>query len=34
VPEAITIDQSGSNTAAIQHHNQVHKTAINMAYQQ
>ena len=26
--EKITIDQSGSNTAAIKHYNQVHKTAI------
>jgi transposase-like protein len=28
VPETITVDQSGSNTAAIHHYNQVHKTAI------
>jgi putative transposase len=28
LPEKITIDQSGSNTAAIHHYNQVHKTAI------
>lgn len=28
LPEQITIDQSGSNTAALQHHNKVHKTAI------
>jgi putative transposase len=27
-PEKITIDQSGSNTAAITHYNQTHKTAI------
>ena len=30
LPEKITIDQSGSNTAAIHHYNQVHKTAIVM----
>jgi transposase-like protein len=30
VPETITVDQSGSNTAAIHHHNQVHKTAIGI----
>jgi putative transposase len=28
LPEKITIDKSGSNTAAIKHYNQVHKTAI------
>ncbi len=28
LPEKITIDQSGSNTAAIHHYNQVHQTAI------
>src|SRR5215470_12761315 len=28
LPEKITIDKSGTNTAAIQHYNQVHKTAI------
>jgi transposase-like protein len=28
LPEKITIDQSGSNTAAIHHYNQVYKTAI------
>src|SRR5215203_4629015 len=28
LPEKITIDQSGSNTAAITHYNQVHQTAI------
>src|SRR5215510_4155050 len=28
LPEKITIDQSGSNTAAIEHYNQIHKTAI------
>jgi putative transposase len=28
LPEKITIDQSGSNTAAIHHYNKVHKTAI------
>ena len=28
LPEKITIDKSGSNTAAIQHYNQTHKTAI------
>jgi transposase-like protein len=28
LPEQITIDQSGSNTAASKHYNQVHKTAI------
>ena len=27
-PEKITIDQRGSNTAAIQHYNKTHKTAI------
>jgi transposase-like protein len=28
LPEKITIDQSGSNTAAIQHYNRTHKTSI------
>ena len=28
LPEKITIDQSGSNTAAIKHYNKLHKTAI------
>lgn len=28
LPEKITIDQSGSNTAAIKHYNKIHKTAI------
>ena len=28
LPEKITIDKSGSNTAAITHYNQTHKTAI------
>ena len=28
LPEKITIDQSGSNTAAINHYNKTHKTAI------
>jgi len=28
LPEKITIDQSGSNTAAITHYNKIHKTAI------
>jgi putative transposase len=28
LPEKITIDKSGSNTAAIHHYNKVHKTAI------
>ena len=28
LPEKITIDKSGSNTAAIKHYNKVHKTAI------
>jgi len=28
LPEKITIDQSGSNTAAIKHYNRTHKTAI------
>ena len=28
LPEKITIDQSGSNTAAILHYNKIHKTAI------
>ena len=30
VPEKITIDKSGSNTAAIKHYNKTHKTAIIM----
>jgi len=28
LPEKITIDQSGANTAAIKHYNRTHKTAI------
>ena len=32
LPEKITIDQSGSNTAAIKHYNQTHKTAIVIRY--
>jgi putative transposase len=28
IPEKITIDQSGSNTAAITHYNKIHKTSI------
>jgi putative transposase len=28
LPEKITIDKSGSNTAAIKHYNQIHKTAM------
>ena len=28
LPEKITIDQSGSNTAALKHYNKIHKTAI------
>jgi putative transposase len=28
LPEKITIDQSGNNTAAINHYNKTHKTAI------
>jgi putative transposase len=28
LPEKITIDQSGSNTAAITHYNKIHKTSI------
>jgi len=32
LPEKITIDQSGSNTAAITHYNQTHKTAIIMRH--
>ena len=32
LPEKITIDKSGSNTAAIHHYNQVHKTAILMRH--
>ena len=28
LPEKITIDQSGNNTAAIKHYNKIHKTAI------
>ena len=28
LPEKITIDKSGSNTAAIMHYNKIHKTAI------
>ena len=30
LPEKLTIDKSGSNTAAIQHYNKTHKTAIIM----
>ncbi len=30
LPEKITIDKSGSNTAAIKHYNKTHKTAIIM----
>src|SRR5262249_32238266 len=30
VPETIKIDQRGNNTAAIHHHNKVHKTAIEI----
>jgi putative transposase len=30
VPEKITIDQSGSNTAAIKHYNRTHKTGITI----
>jgi putative transposase len=32
LPEKITIDQSGSNTAAITHYNKTHKTAIVMRH--
>ena len=32
LPEKITIDKSGSNTAAITHYNQTHKTAIIMRH--
>jgi transposase-like protein len=32
LPEKITIDQSGSNTAAIERYNRVHKTAIALRY--
>jgi len=32
LPEKITIDQSGSNTAAIRHYNKTHKTAIVMRH--
>ena len=32
LPEKITIDQSGSNTAAIRHYNKLHKTAIVMRH--
>src|SRR4029453_7079711 len=32
LPEKITIDQSGSNTAAITHYNQTHKPAIVMRH--
>ena len=28
LPEKITIDKSGSNTAAIKHYNELHKTAL------
>ncbi len=32
VPEKITIDKSGRNTAAIPHHNKTHKTALVMRH--
>jgi transposase-like protein len=32
LPEKITIDQSGSNTAAINHYNKIHKTAITIRH--
>jgi putative transposase len=32
LPEKITIDQSGSNTAAITHYNKTHQTAIIMRH--
>jgi transposase-like protein len=32
LPEKITIDQSGSNTAAITHYNKTHKTIIIMRH--
>ena len=32
LPEKITIDKSGSNTAAIRHYNKLHKTAIIMRH--
>ena len=32
LPEKITIDQSGSNTAAINHYNKMHKTAITIRH--
>jgi transposase-like protein len=32
LPEKITIDKSGSNTAAIRHYNKLHKTAIVMRH--
>ena len=32
VPEKITIDQSGSNTAAVKHYNRVHKTTITIRH--
>jgi len=32
LPEKVTIDQSGSNTAAIMHYNKTHKTAIVMRH--
>src|SRR5262245_61791366 len=32
LPEKITLDQSGSNTAAINHYNQTHKTAIGIRH--
>ena len=34
LPEKITIDKSGSNTAAIRHYNKLHKTAIIMRHSQ
>ncbi len=34
LPEKITIDKSGSNTAAITHYNQTHKTAIVIRHSQ
>ncbi len=32
LPEKITIDQSGANTAAIKHYNRIHKTAIGIRH--
>jgi putative transposase len=34
VPEKITIDKSGANTAAIRHYNKTHKTAIGIRHSQ